>query len=147
LSRCNFTVVDSPSDSVALHQHTKGVLVSLALGAALTTAGCGASGHDSRSTTPTASATSSTVAIATSTSTSVVVLLPPCLQDPDMPRCSSQSDTVTCPIYVRNPGCPYGYIDANTGMLVVDAPNGETYQIPVNSGSYIVEPDGSIVIP
>jgi hypothetical protein len=48
---------------------------------------------------------------------------------------------------MRSPGCPYGYVDSNTGMLVVDAPNGETYQIPVNSGSYVVEPDGSIAIP
>ncbi len=31
--------------------------------------------------------------------------------------------------------------------LVVGAPNGETYQLPVNSGSYYLEPDGSIVVP
>ena len=58
-----------------------------------------------------------------------------------------ESNTVTCLVYMRSPGCPYGYVDSNTGMLVVDAPNGETYQIPVNSGSYVVEPDGSIAIP
>lgn len=50
-------------------------------------------------------------------------------------------------MYFRDPGCPYAYIDSNTGILVVSAPNGQTYQVPINAGYYYVEQDGSISIP
>jgi hypothetical protein len=48
---------------------------------------------------------------------------------------------------LKDPGCPFAYIDSNTGMLVVFAPNGQTYDVPVNDGYYYLQPDGSVTVP
>jgi hypothetical protein len=65
-----------------------------------------------------------------------------------MPGCNTASSgPLLCHVYVKDPGCPYEYIDSNTGMAVVSAPNGQTYQVPTNDGYYYVEPNGSVAVP
>ena len=117
-----------------------------ALGAFLAVTGCEASNPASPSPT-----TSSTSAVPTTTATTAppatVITVPPCVADPTMPGCQRANSTLTRQIYVRNPGCPYAYIDSNTGMLVVSAPNGQTYDVPTNDGYYYVQPDGSVTVP
>jgi hypothetical protein len=116
---------------------TMGLVVLLALGA--TAAGCGSTGHATSNTAPPTTATT------LPTPTTLVVPYP-CAINPLMQGCGSHA-AGPCQIYVRTTGCPYTWIDSNTGMAMVDAPNGQTYQVPVNAGTYHVEPDGSITYP
>ena len=66
--------------------------------------------------------------------------------DPDNARVREREHHSHVSGLFEGPWVPVVYIDSNTGMLVVSAPNGQTYDVPVNDGYYYVQPDGSVTV-